>query len=449
MALRKRPQHFWQVLFSMKTEPQTSLEVAHSALPVAPSEDLSGTQRSLGAFRVLRNRNYALLFWGQLISAAGTQMQVVALAWQVYLLTHSVIALGLIGLMQALPRLLFSLVGGVLADVLDRRKMLMVVNLVMMIFSSILALYTTLQMVNLVMISLLILLSATASSFEFPTRLAIIPHLVPREQMADAISLDSVMVYLIAIIGPTAGGLTLAWLGVGPTYWLNVVSYLVVIAALFFLRVPPIPAEKRAQAGFGALVDGLRFLRAHPVILAMLTLDFCATFFGAPRALLPVYAQTIMHIGPQGLGLLLAAGGMGAVALMPFMGLITRIKRQGVGVVLAIIVWGLCIVAFGFFPDPLWLGVLFLAGAGAADMVSVLLQGIVVQSTTPDELRGCISSVNAMFAIGGPMLGQLESGLIAGLFTPMFSVVSGGAACILATLLILVLVPGLAKVKVK
>jgi MFS family permease len=190
-------------------------------------------------------------------------------------------------------------------------------------------------------------------------------------------------------------------------------------------------------------------LRAHPVILALLTLDFCATFFGAPRALLPVYARDIMHIGAPGLGLLLAAGGMGAVALMPFIGLITRIKRQGLGVALAVIVWGLCVVAFGFFPDPLWLGVLFLAGMGAADMVSVILQGIVVQSTTPDELRGRISSVTAMFAIGGPMLGSFESGLIAGLFTPMFSVVSGGVACILAALLILALVPSLAKVKVK
>src|SRR5258708_6954795 len=220
----------------MKIEPQTSLEVEDSVLSVAPNKELSGARSSFEAFRVLRSRNYALLFWGQLISAAGTQMQVVAVAWQVYLLTHSAIALGLIGLMQALPRLLFSLVGGVLADVLDRRKMLMIVNLAMMIFSAILALCSSLQMVTSVSIYLLILLSATASSFEFPTRLAIIPHLVPREQMADAISLNSVMVYLIAIIGPTAGGLALAWLGVAPTYWLNVVSYLVVIAALFFMH---------------------------------------------------------------------------------------------------------------------------------------------------------------------------------------------------------------------
>lgn len=433
----------------MTIESQPPLEAEDSALPVVSGEELSGTRRALKTYRVLGNRNYALLFWGQFISATGTQMQVVAVAWQVYLLTHSALALGLIGLIQAVPRLVFSLVGGILADVLDRRKVLLIVNAVMMFFSAILALCTNFQVVSLGIIFLLVLLSATASSFEFPARLAIIPHLVPRWQMADALSLDSMMVYLLAITGPTAGGLALAWLGVASTYWVNVVSYAVVIAALFVLWVPPIPAEKRARAGLGALGEGMCFLRAHPVILALLTLDFCATFFGAPRALLPIYARDIMHVGAPGLGLLLAAGGIGAVVLMPCMGLFTRMKRQGLGVALAVIVWGLCVVAFGFFPTPLWLGVLFLAGSGAADMISVVLQGIVVQSTTPDELRGRISSVTAMFAIGGPMLGSFESGLIAGLATPTFSVVSGGVACILAALLILVLVPSLAKVKIR
>src|SRR5258708_7705600 len=154
--------------------------------------------------------------------------------------------------------------------------------------------------------------------------------------------------------GPTAGGFAVAWLGIASTYWLNAVWYLVVIAALFVLRVPPVPAEQRAQAGLEALCEVMRFLRGQPVILALLTLDFCATFFGAPRALVPVDARDIMHIGAPGLGLLLAAGGIGAVALMPFMGLITRIKRQGLGVALAVIFLGLCVVSFGFFPDPLF-----------------------------------------------------------------------------------------------
>src|SRR3989454_8668040 len=233
------------------------------------------------------------------------------------------------------------------------------------------------------------------------------------------------MVQLTFIIGATAGGFAIAWIGVADTYWFDVISYFVVIGSLLLMVVPRIPAEKRAQAGIGALVDGMKFLRAHPVILAVLSLDFCATFFGSPRALLPVYANDILHIGPQGLGILLAATPIGAVALAPFTGLIGRITRQGLGVALAIIVWGLCIIAFGVFPAPLWLGVLFLAGSGAADIVSMILRGLVIQLTTPDEFRGRISAVNAMFVIGGPMLGQFESGVVAGVVRPQFFVVRG------------------------
>src|SRR5436309_7796335 len=240
-----------------------------------------------------------------------------------------------------------------------------------------------------------------------------------------------------------------AWLGVANTYWIDVISYFVVIASLLLMVIPRVPLEKRAQAGVGALVDGMRFLRAHPIILAVLSLDFFATFFGSPRALLPVYASDILHIGPQGLGLLLAATSIGAVALTPFTGRISRISRQGLGVVLAIICSGISIIAVGFSPGPLWLSVLFLAGSGAAHMVSMILRGLVIQLTAPDEFRGRISAVNAMFVVGGPMLGQFESGLVAGLFTPILSVVSGGVACIVATLIILALVPSLARIKVK
>lgn len=398
---------------------------------------------------MLRNRNYALLFWGQLISSTGTQMQVVAVAWQVLLLTHSPIALGLIGLVQAIPRLVFSLVGGVFADTFDRRKLLIIIELTLAATSTILALCTIFHVINLLIIYAVVLISASVSAFEFPTRQAIIPGLVKRGEMANALSLNSAMMQLTFIIGPTAGGFTIGWLGVANTYWFDVVSYFVVIGSLLVMVVPRIPIEKRAQGGRGAFVDGMRFLRAHPIILAVLSLDFFATFFGSPRALFPIYAQEILHVGPQGLGILQAATSIGAVALVPFTGLIGRIRRQGLGVALAVIAWGLSIIAFGLFPSPLWLGVLFLAGSGAADMVSMVLRGLVVQLTTPDEMRGRMSGVNAMFVIGGPMLGQFESGLVAGIFTPTLSVISGGAACIVTTLLILALVPGLAKLRVK
>ena len=442
----------------MKTEPHHDSSLAMPATDPSTNavEPVTGTATSTVAgnikapsqWSVLRNRDYALLFWGQLISSAGTQMQIVAVAWQVYLISHSAIALGLIGLMQAIPRLLFSLIGGVFADVLDRRRMLMVIEISMAAMSAILALCTMLHIITLWIIYVVVLIAASVSAFEFPTRQAIIPALVPREQMANAVSLSMVMMQLTTVVGSTLGGFVIAWAGVANTYWFDVISYFVVIGSLLVMYVPQVAAEKRPQATISALVDGMRFLKEHPVILAVLSLDFFATFFGSPKALLPVYASAILHVGPQGLGILLAGTSIGAIALTPLTGRINRIAYQGLGIVLAIIGWGVCVIAFGFTTGPLWLSVLFLAGAGAADMVSMVLRGVLIQLTTPDEFRGRINAVNAMFVIGGPMLGQFESGLVAGLFTPEFSVISGGAACILATLGVVALLPRLLKVKV-
>jgi len=390
----------------MKIDPQKETfaeQLVESEDPLA--SPAVPTKKPVSAWSALRNRNYALLFWGQLISATGTQMQVVAVAWQVYLLTHSAVALGIIGLLQAIPRLLLSLVGGVFADRFDRRKLLLLIEAAMATSSVVLAVCTHFQVINIVIIYVVVLISASVSAFEFPTRQAIIPTLVPRSQLASAVTLSSVLMQLTFVIGAAFGGYTVAWIGVVNTYWLDVFSYLVVIGSILLMIVPRIPIEKRAQAGSGALIDGIHFLRSHPIILAVLSLDFFATFFGSPRALLPIYASDILHVGPTGLGILLAATSIGAVALAPFTGLIGRIPRQGFGVVLAILGWGICFFGFGFAPGPLWLSVFLLAGAGAADMVSMILRGLIIQLTTPDEFRGRISSVNAMRVIGGPMLG--------------------------------------------
>ncbi|HEX6819768.1 MAG TPA: MFS transporter [Ktedonobacterales bacterium] len=416
--------------------------------------------RRTRSWHVLRHRDYSLLFWGQLISAAGTQMQVVAVAWQVLLLTNSPIALGLIGLAQGIPRLLFSLVGGVFADALDRRKLLIVVNTILALTSTALALSTIFGIINIGIIYGIVMLASIVSSFEFPTRQAVIPSLVPREHLSDAVSLSTVSFQLTAILGATMGGVVLAAVGVANTYWVDVGSYAFVIGALLLMHVPRVALEKRARAGVAALGEGMRFLKAHPIILSALSLDFFATFFGSPRALLPIYAQDIYHAGAQGLGLLLAATSIGAVIISPAAGALGHIARKGVGVILAVLVWGACVVAFGLAPmwdasivaygvAPIWVGVVLLAGAGAADMVSSVLRGLIVQLTTPEELRGRISSVNAMFVIGGPMLGQFESGVVAGVLTPELSVVTGGLACILATLAIAWKVPSVLRAKVK
>ena len=186
----------------MKTDPQKETfaeQPVQSETPI-PSPAIAA-KKPLSSWSVMRNRNYALMFWGQLISAAGTQMQIVAVAWQVYLLTHSPVALGLIGLVQAIPRLIFSLVGGVLADVFDRRKMLLIIEITLATTSAVLALCTIFHLINIFIIYAVVLVAASVSAFEFPTRQAIIPTLVPREQMADAMSLSMVMMQLTFIIG--------------------------------------------------------------------------------------------------------------------------------------------------------------------------------------------------------------------------------------------------------
>src|SRR5215472_11753581 len=182
------------------SDPNSATSTKHSPENIE-TRPPSLAKRHNGPWSVLRNRNYALLFWGQLISSAGTQMQVVAVAWQVYLLTHSAVALGLIGLIQAIPRLIFSLVGGVLADVFDRRKMLLVIEVLLAVTSAVLAICTILHIINLVIIYIVVLIAASVSAFEFPTRQAIVPGLVPREQMADAMSLNMAMMQLTFIIG--------------------------------------------------------------------------------------------------------------------------------------------------------------------------------------------------------------------------------------------------------
>jgi len=433
----------------MQISPEEQTEEASAVLSSAEGSPTQTTAKRRSMWRVLGNREYALLFWGQLISAAGTQIMIVALAWQVYELTHSAVALGLIGLFQAIPRLIFSLVGGVFADVYDRRKMLLIIESSMAACSVILAVTTQLNLINMAVIYIVVLLSASVSAFEFPTRQAIIPTLVSRDQLADAVSASTVMIQLTTVIGSAAGGFVLFWVGIANTYLIDAISYLVVIGALLIMHVPRVPAEKRAQPGFAALTDGIAFLRAHPIILGVLSLDFFATFFGSPRSLLPIYAGSILGVGEQGLGILLAATSIGAVALTPLTGRINRFRRQGLGVVLAVLAWGVFICLFGVTSGPLWLAVFCLAAAGAADMVSMVLRHVLIQLTTPDEFRGRISAVNAMFVIGGPMLGQFESGVVAGLTSPQFSVVSGGIACIVATLAIAAAVPSLLRVRVE
>lgn len=396
-----------------------------------------------GPWHALSYSDYRLLWSGQLVSTAGSQMRIVAVAWQVYVLSGSPLELGILGLLQAIPTMVFSLASGVIADAFDRRKLLLFTQISLALCSIALAALTIFNVISVPLIDLIAFVSAAVAAFDFPTRQALIAKIVPGEQLTNAYSLNSLTFSLATVIGPTLGGFTIAWVGVAGAYVCDVVSFLCVIVAIIMMQVDGRPGESRARPGLQSLVDGFGFLRRHPVLLAVMMLDFCAMLFGATRGLLPVYARSIYNVGPQGLGILQASAPVGAVLATFFSGPIARLRRQGLGVVLSIAAYGGFVVLFGLSSWSFALGLFFLAASGAADTVSTVLRSTIVQLGTPDDFRGRVSSVYAIFAIGGPMLGQFESGTVANFATAPIAMVGGGLLVILCAGLSSVLVPSI------
>jgi MFS family permease len=410
-----------------------------------------------GPWRALRSRDFRLLWLGQLVSVTGSQMRIVAIAWQVYLVKQDPLQLGILGLTQAVALIIFSLVAGVVADAFDRRQLLIVVNATLACGSLTLALATQFHVISLPLIYAVAFLMAAVSAFDYPARQALIPSLVTAAELPDALAINSLVFNLASIVGPTLGGLAIAIAGVTGAYGADASSFLVVTAALVAMRGVKVrgTGAKRGNP-VSAWLDGFAYLRGRPVLLGLMALDFCAMFFGSPQALLPIYARDIFHGGPAALGILSSAGAVGAVAGVFFVARLRGIRRQGLGVLLGVAAWGLCIVLFGLTNGPLWpgqpwqtlswqgpfwLAFVFLAGAGASDLVSMVLRNVILQLSTPDEMRGRVSATNAIFIIGGPSLGQFESGVVARFLTPQLSALTGGLACLAATGLIAWRVP--------
>jgi len=438
--------------YSMGTTLSRTVRLNEEAHGVARVRLLSTT----GPWRALRHRDFRLLWLGQLVSVTGSQMRVVAVAWQVYLISHDALQLGILGLSQAIALMTFSLIAGVAADAFDRRRLLTVVQAILACTSLVLALTTATRHTSLPLIYVVTFLAAAASAFDYPTRQALVSALVPRDELPGALALNALLFNVASIAGPLLGGLAIGVIDVGGTYTADVLSYLAVIAALLAMRPINGPVAPRARASVGAWRDGFAYLRARPVLLGLMALDFCAMFFGSPQGLLPIYARDILRVGAQGLGALLSAGAVGAVLSVAFAGRLSRVHRQGLGVLVGVGAWGGCIVLFGLTNGPLWPGApwralswqgplalafVLLAGAGAADLVSMVLRNTIVQLSTPDEMRGRVGATNAIFIIGGPTLGQFESGVVARFLTPQLSALTGGLTCLLATALIAVLVP--------
>lgn len=398
----------------------------------------------MGALEI---RDFRLYWSGQFFTQTGTSMQQAAVAWQIYLLTHSALALGLIGLFRVAPIVVFSLAGGVVTDVVDRRRLLIMLQPILLICSLLLALATMSGIVSTWMIYAITAAAAGTYAFVGPAQQAMVPNLVPRERLANALSLSSTSSQVATVLGPALAGLIIAAWSVAAVYWFDVASYLGPLIALFFIESPS--REGRAErVSLGAAVEGLRFVGDTPIIMYMMLLDFVATFFGSATALLPIFARDILHVGSLGYGILYAAPSFGAVLAGIIISVrVSSIRIRGSIILLAVGAYAVCTILFGIsrlFP----LSLLLLAGTGAADTVSMIMRQTIRQTVTPDALRGRMSSVNMVFFMGGPQLGEFEAGVVARAFGAPFSVVVGGVGALLATVLIALSATGLRRYRV-
>lgn len=389
------------------------------------------------------SRDYRLLWSGQLVSMCGTQLRFVAVPYQVWVLTRSPLAVGLVGLFQAGPLIAFSLWGGVIADAVDRRKLLLATQLGLVATSATFAAGTQLGVARVWFLYVVTALAASMAAVDGPARQSLIPTLVRREHIPQAMALNQVLFQTSGVVGPALGGLAIARLGLAATYWLDVASFSASLVALLAMRTPP-RTPGGARPGWTSLVEGMSYLRSNRILLSTMGLDFVAMFFGWPRAMFPVYADRVFAVGPQGLGLLYAAPGAGALVGALTSGWAARVRRQGAATLVAVAVWGLAIAGFGWvrsFPAAL----AFLAVAGAADVCSAIFRGTILQLMVPDHLRGRMTAVNLMVVISGPQLGQVESGVVAAVSTPQIAVVTGGLACLAGVALVMTLVPALVR----
>lgn len=414
-----------------------------------PSEPPSRAER--GAFVSLRHRDFRLLWMGQIVSVTGSQMQLAAINWHIYLLTHSALALGLVGACRAVPIILCSLMGGVVADVMDRRRLMMATQTVMLSCSAVLALVTFSGLERVWPIFLLTSIASAAWAFDTPARQALMPTLVPLKDFPNAVSLSMLMFQIGLIVGPPLAGFLLASHGPGLVYAINAASFVAVIGSLALMRASGRPEKSESQApriSFEALVEGLRFVWRTPVIVQTMTLDFVATFFASANQLLPIFAKDILRVGAQGYGFLASAQAGGAIITGLMMARLGTLKKQGLIVILSVAVFGAATIAFGL-SRVFWVSLLMLAIAGAADTVSTILRQTIRQLATPNNLRGRMTSVNMIFFMGGPQLGEVEAGSLAALIGAPLSVVIGGLGCLIVAAITLVAAQNLRRYEVK
>lgn len=367
-------------------------------------------------------------------------MHAIALSWQVFEITGSVALLGVLGLVRAISLMTVSLAGGAIADSVNRRRLLIVTNFILLLLSGSVALATQTGVINVSMLFVVAALVAAVSSFDGPARQALIPTLVPRERIPDAMSVNILTGNVSNMLGPAVGGFTIALIGVAGTYAVDAVSFLAVVLALVLMQQRDSGQVRISRGSIAMVAEGLRFVKQTPVIYGVMLLDFLATILGATIALTPVFADVVFNAGPQGLGLLNSAPAVGSVGGAAVMSVIRPPKRPGRLILLAIASYGIFLMLFGLSPN-IWVALIFLAGYGASDAVSMTMRHTIRNLATPDHLRGRVAATHSTFSSGGPRLGEFQTGIMASLIGIRATPVVGGIGCIFVALGISKLIP--------
>jgi predicted MFS family arabinose efflux permease len=383
------------------------------------------------------------LWVGTTVSSVGGTMTGFAVMLQTYDLTRSSVAVGAIGLVQAVPVLVLGLFGGSFADAIDRRRLVLVTSGGLTVVSAVFAAQAFAGWRELWLLYLLAAVAATLQSIDGPARRTFLPRLLPPERVASGVALNMISFYVSFLTGPVLAGAVTAAAGLRVCYLVDAVSF---VASLYGVaRLPAMPPQDgQARPGLRAVAEGLRYIRGQPVLAAAFLADIDGTVLGMPVALFPALNAARFGGSPQTLGLLnagLAAGGLLGSALS---GPAARVSRKTRAMLFTVAVWGAAIAGFGL-ARVLWLALLMLVLAGAADTTTVIFRGSVVQTTTPDRLRGRVTAVDYVVGAGLPRLGNFEAGAVASLTSPAFSAVSGGLATILGVALIRLAFPAVAR----
>jgi MFS family permease len=411
-------------------------------VPAVATEDTGPLRRLLGHATIdltplRRRRDYRLLFAGQALSFFGAMLTYVAIPYQVYHLTGSSLAVGLLSLAALVPLLFTAFIGGALADAVDRRRMLQFAEGALGLATAILFFNSLLDEPKVWVLFVVTPLLAAIDGFQRPALDSMVPRLVSRDELTAAAALDSMRGEFGMIAGPAIGGILIATIGLPATYGIDIATYGASVAALALMRAVPPPPDA-APPSLGSIVEGMKYAWSRQELLGSYGVDMVAMFFGMPIALFPAIAT--QYGGAEVLGLLYAAPAVGALIASLTSGWASRVHRHGLGIMWAAASWGLAIAVFGLVTQ-LWVALVFLGLAGGADMISGIFRGTLWNQTIPDRLRGRLAGIEQVSYSSGPLLGNLESGVVATLFGVRASVVSGGILCIVGVGIFAVLLP--------